>query len=83
MLLNDLRITIIQTEIIWENKQENLRSLRSKLEKLCGETDLVVLPEMFSTGFSMRSDVLSESITGMTITTLQQWASRVQSGHCR
>ncbi len=57
MLLNDLRITIIQTEIIWENKQENLRSLRSKLEKLCGETDLVVLPEMFSTGFSMRSDV--------------------------
>lgn len=75
MLLNDLRITIIQTEIIWENKQENLRSLRSKLEKLCGETDLVVLPEMFSTGFSMRSDVLSESITGMTITTLQQWAS--------
>ncbi len=30
---------------------------------------------MFSTGFSMRSDVLSESITGMTITTLQQWAS--------
>ncbi|MFV0403497.1 MAG: hypothetical protein ACK5KV_06030 [Bacteroides graminisolvens] len=75
MLLNDLRITIIQTEIIWENKQENLRSLRSKLEKLCGETDLVVLPEMFSTGFSMRSDVLSESITGITITTLQQLAS--------
>lgn len=75
MLLNDLRITIIQTEIIWENKQENLRSLRSKLEKLCGETDLIVLPEMFSTGFSMRSDVLSESIMGMTITTLQQWAS--------
>ena len=67
MSLNDLRITIIQTEIIWENKQENLRSLRSKLEKLCGETDLVVLPEMFSTGFSMRPETFAESMNGATI----------------
>ena len=46
-----MRISILQTDIVWENKQENLRRLREKLETLRGTTEIVVLPETFSTGF--------------------------------
>lgn len=76
--MNSLRISIVQTDIIWENKQENLRLLREKLQSLQGTTEIVVLPEMFSTGFSMESHTLAEPISGDTITILKQWAKEFQ-----
>ncbi|AVM53396.1 putative amidohydrolase [Bacteroides zoogleoformans] len=69
-----MRISIIQTDIVWENKQENLCRIREKLETLRGVTEIVVLPETFSTGFSMDTARLAEPMTGETITTLHQWA---------
>lgn len=69
-----MKISIIQTDIVWENKQENLRLLHKRLSALCGETEIVVLPEMFTTGFSMNSHLLSEPITGKTISTLKYYA---------
>lgn len=69
-----MRISILQTDIAWENKQENLRRLRKKLETLCGTTEIVVLPETFSTGFSMDTERLAEPVTGETVTALRQWA---------
>ena len=53
-----MRISILQTDIVWENKQENLRRLREKLETLRGTTEIVVLPETFSTGFSLPAAIL-------------------------
>lgn len=69
-----MRISILQTDIVWENKQGNLSRLREKLEALRGTTEIVVLPETFSTGFSMSPAGLAEPTTGETITTLRQWA---------
>ena len=46
--MESIRISIIQTDIVWENKQENLRLLHEKLQSLRGITEIVVLPEMFS-----------------------------------
>ena len=71
-----MRITLIQTDIAWEDKLENLRRLHLRLKELKGETDLVVLPETFTTGFSMNVEQLAEPITGPTIKQLQQWASQ-------
>lgn len=76
--MNPLRISILQTAISWENKRENLRRLHEKLETLRGETEIIILPETFSTGFSMNACNLAEPITGETITTLRQWASEYQ-----
>lgn len=76
--MNPLRITPLQMDIIWEDKQKNLQRLRKKLEKICEETDIVILPEMFSTGFSMNSRNLAESTSGKTITTLRQWSAEFQ-----
>ncbi|KAA6309949.1 (R)-stereoselective amidase, partial [termite gut metagenome] len=70
-----LKISVVQTDIVWEDKQANLRYLCEKLNQLSGKTDLVVLPEMFSTGFSMESRLLAESVSGNTITTLKEQAS--------
>ena len=55
--MDSIRVSIIQTDIVWENKQENLRLLHEKLQSLRGTTEIVVLPEMFSTGFSMQSHI--------------------------
>ena len=76
--MQELRISIVQTNIVWENKQENLRLLRDKLQTLHGTTEIVVLPEMFSTGFSMNSRKLAEPISGETIQTLKKWAGEFQ-----
>ena len=73
-----MKISIVQTDIVWEDKQENLRLLREKLEKLRGTTEIVVLPEMFSTGFSMNSQELAEPLSGETIMTLKQWSKEFQ-----
>ena len=77
-----MRISILQTDIVWENKQENLRRLHEKLETLRGTTEIVVLPEMFSTGFSMQSKILAEPNSGETITTLKRWTSQLQLAIC-
>lgn len=73
---SELRISLIQTDIVWENKQENLSRLEKKIEKLTDATDIAVLPEMFSTGFSMKSEELAETIEGETITVLKQWSKK-------
>lgn len=73
-----LRISILQTDIVWENKENNLRHLREELKKLRGETEIIVLPETFSTGFSMNSRILAEPTTGDTIKNLRQWAAEYQ-----
>ena len=73
-----MRVTLLQTNIVWEDKQENLRLLREKLIKLRGEAEIVVLPETFSTGFSMDSRRLAEPVSGETITLLRQWAAEFQ-----
>ena len=73
--MNDLRITPIQTDIIWENKEANLNKQQITLQKLKGTTDIVIFPEMFTTGFSMNSRNLAETENGETISRLKYWAN--------
>lgn len=73
-----MRVSILQTDIVWEDKQKNLQHLRDKLEELAGKTDMAILPEMFSTGFTMKSRELAEPADGNTITTLRNWAATYQ-----
>lgn len=77
-----VRVSIVQTDIVWEDKQENLRLLHEKLKSIHGTTEIVVLPEMFSTGFSMKSDLLAESNSGDTISTLRRWAAQFEVAIC-
>jgi omega-amidase len=61
-----LRVTLVQADLAWHDPQENRRRMARHFRGLMGHTDLIVLPEMFSTGFSMESEELAEDVDGPT-----------------
>ncbi|HRI61025.1 MAG TPA: nitrilase family protein [Saprospiraceae bacterium] len=69
-----MRLTIVQSALTWENPVANRAMFSQKFALLRGATDLVVLPEMFSTGFSMNAAALAEPMDGMTIKWLESTA---------
>lgn len=66
--MHNFRITLVQPGIIWENSGANLEKYSDLLEGV-DQADLIVLPEMFTTGFSMNPDKLKESMAGPSV----QW----------
>ena len=63
----NLIVTFIQTELVWEDIQANLEMLDKKFEAIENPTDLILLPEMFSTGFSMSPVGLAETMQGSAV----------------
>ncbi|MDR1503909.1 MAG: nitrilase family protein [Prevotella sp.] len=77
-----LRISLVQYDIAWENKQKNLDYIHTVVSGLEGKTDVVILPEMCTTGFSMNSHNLAEPVSGNTITLLKQWSAQYDVAVC-
>ena len=71
--MSTLSITTIQTNLHWEDKAANLQMLEQKIRGIKEKTEVVVLPEMFSTGFSMKPELLAETMEGETM----QWMKRI------
>lgn len=71
--MSSLTLTIIQTSLHWENKTANLQQLEEKINRIQERTEIVILPEMFSTGFSMKPELLAETMEGDTVA----WMKRV------
>lgn len=69
-----LRVSLIQSAICWEDKKANLLHFAKKLKRLKGKTDLAILPETFTTGFSMHVSSLADTMDGETIRSLKSWA---------
>jgi omega-amidase len=69
----NLTITLIQTNLFWEDKKANLELLQKKIESISEKTEVVILPEMFSTGFSMKPEKFAEKMNGETV----QWMKRI------
>lgn len=68
----NLTITLIQTFLHWEDKAANLQMLKEKINRIDVPTQVVVLPEMFSTGFSMKPEQFAENMNGQTVTWMKQ-----------
>ena len=68
-----LTITLIQTHLHWEDKAANLAMLEQKIRSIKEKTELVILPEMFSTGFSMKPHLFAEAMDGETM----QWMKTI------
>jgi len=75
-----LRVVIIQTELVWQDAPANRQQLAAKIAA-CAGADLIVLPEMFSTGFSMQSDAIAEP-EGDTLAWLKQQAALTGAALC-
>ncbi|MBT8253764.1 MAG: nitrilase family protein, partial [Bacteroidia bacterium] len=62
-----LNIALVQTDLKWESPESNLEMFGALIKGLPSETDLVVLPEMFSTGFTMFPQKIAENMDGPTL----------------
>ena len=74
--MSDLKITIIQPNIHWEDIQKNLIMFAEKIKNIGEHTDLIVLPEMFSTGFTMNAEALAEDMNGSTMQWMKDIANK-------
>lgn len=71
-----LTFTLIQTNLQWEDKAANLQMLEAKINSI-QKTEVVVLPEMFSTGFSMKPEQFAETMEGPTV----EWMKKISIQH--
>lgn len=91
--MEDLRVTLVQSDLKWEDRETNLRRFSERLAGIAGRTDLIVLPEMFSTGFTMAAGKMAEGMNGPTMRWLAEQAALAgavvtgsfiagEDGHC-
>jgi predicted amidohydrolase len=74
--MRDLRITLIQSDIYWQDPEANLAAFEEKIWTIPGPTDLIILPEMFNTGFTMDTHGNSELMNGRTFKWMKQMAGQ-------
>ena len=74
--MSSLTITTIQTDVRWEDKAANLHHFGERIMAIPEPAEVVILPEMFSTGFSMKPEGLAESMDGPTLNWMREIAAR-------
>lgn len=74
--MQDLKVTIIQTELIWQDIESNLAMFDTKVDAVEDDTHLIVLPEMFTTGFSMNAAELAQDMKGSSVEWLKDKSRR-------
>lgn len=80
--MRDLKISIIQSDLVWKNKAANLASFSYDIDQIQEEVDLIVLPEMFNTGFVVDPDGVAEEMEGESMEWLREQAKKKQAVIC-
>ncbi len=80
--MQDLKITIVQPKPAWHAVEKNLAYLSSLIGSKSPETDVIALPEMFTTGFTMDSSDMAEHMHGRTHTWMQEEALKIDAAIC-
>ena len=75
---NELRIVGIQADLFWENPKKNLTFFEEKINSLPENVDLIVLPEMFTTGFTMNPEKVAEKMDGISVSWMLKIAAEKQ-----
>ncbi len=79
----DLKITLIQTSLQWESSSENLSHFSTLINKIRkGSTDIILLPEMFATGFSMNASAHAEKMNGVAVNWMKEIANKKNAVVC-
>lgn len=77
--MENLRVTLIQSELHWQDKAANLAMFEEKIWQIKETTDLIILPEMFTTGFTMEAKKMSEPMNLTTFKWMKQMAAQTQA----
>ena len=78
--MEELRIALVQTPLVWEDPHANRKQLSGKLETLKEEVDLIVLPEMFTTGFTMSPEAIPAEEGAISLDWMKTQAKKYDSG---
>ena len=73
---NQLSIALIQSDLVWENPKANRKHFTENIESISSKVDMIILPEMFTTGFTMHADKVAETMQGETVSWMQDLASK-------
>ena len=76
-MMNELKIACIQSDLAWEDADKNLNMFARELQSVPEDTELIILPEMFSTGFSMKTEKLAEIMNGKSFVWLKEQATKI------
>ena len=76
---NELKIALIQSDLVWENPKQNRINFTKKIEAISEAVDLIVLPEMFTSGFTMNAKGVSETMDGETMRWLKGLALKTNA----
>ncbi|WP_340077124.1 amidohydrolase [Leptobacterium sp. I13] len=80
--MQQLKVALIQTSIIWESPKENRLRYEEKLKTIDEPVDLIIFPEMFTTGFTMNAMQVAEAAQGETINWLKTKAQEMNTAIC-
>lgn len=76
---NSLHVAIFQADLVWENPNQNRENFTKKIEEITQDVDLIVLPEMFTSGFTMTPEHIAETEEGETIIWMKKMAFQKQA----
>lgn len=77
--MNNLKVTTVQTVLHWENAEANRAMLEEKISAINNSTDVIILPEMFTTGFSMNANALAEPMNFHTTRWMANMAAKTNA----
>ena len=75
----DLNITLVQSDLHWHDQDVNREMFAQKIESVSEDTDLIILPEMFTTGFTMEAEQYAEEMDGPTLQWMKELSHQSQA----
>jgi omega-amidase len=76
---DQLKVAIIQSDLVWEDPKQNRKNFSEKIETINDIVDIIVLPEMFTTGFTMNASAVAETMDGKTVEWMKKTASETNA----
>ncbi|MFT5847856.1 amidohydrolase [Psychroserpens sp.] len=76
---SELKVALIQSNLVWENPEQNRINFTNKISAILESIDLIVLPELFTSGFTMNPTTVAETMTGNTVSWMQKLANLKKS----
>jgi predicted amidohydrolase len=73
---NELKIGLVQSDLVWENPEQNRINFTKKIDAITEEVDLFILPEMFTSGFTMNANKVAETMQGETVMWMKNLAAK-------
>src|SRR5690554_18387 len=81
-MTKELKVALLQNEIVWENSERNLENYDKAFTNLLQPVDIVVLPEMFNTGFTMNASEVAQNMNGKAVKWLREKSVETEAAIC-